>query len=301
MTEPVRRGQGPWPSDNAEAVVEAWLNSRLSGVEASERSGMVRWLMEHVSSSSKGERLVWKYRWPESQLDRLALHADRLNEGEPIQHVLEESWFAGIHLKVTPDVLIPRPETEELVEAMTQRLNPHSDRVGRIVDWCTGSGCIALALKRRFPGASVEGWDVSPEAIQVARFNKRRAFVEVEFDVRDLFQDVPEGPGADAVVSNPPYIPRAEGSTMHLRVTKYEPELALFVPDDDPLCFYRVLESWCARGGLREDGWLGVECHTALVSDVAALLTSSGGWKHVEILSDLQGLPRHVVARRALP
>jgi release factor glutamine methyltransferase len=301
MTESLRRGEGPWPSTNTELAVSAWLHGRMGQVEDSERPAMVRWMLDHASGQPKGERLVHDFRWSESLLDRLAVWADRLNEGEPLQHVLGEAWFDGLRISVSPVVLIPRPETEELVEALSNRLKSEASQPLHIVDWCTGSGCIALALKRRFPEAAVSAWDLSSDALEVARANALQNHLSVDFDVRDVLSATPEDFGADTVVSNPPYIPHSEAPGMHPRVTRHEPAMALFVPSDDPLCFYRALQRWCEQGGLRAEGWLAMECHTKFASDVAGLLTSSGGWKNVEMLHDLQGLPRHVLAQRALP
>lgn len=301
MTEPLRRGQGPWPSANTEPVVSAWLHGRMAQVEDSERPAMVRWLLDHASGQPKGERLVHDFRWSESLLDRLAVWAERLNEGEPLQHVLGEAWFDGLRISVSPSVLIPRPETEELVEALSRRLRIGASHPLHIVDWCTGSGCIALALKRRFPEAVVRGWDLSADALEVARANAVQNHLSVDFEVRDAFSEAPYGTEADAVVSNPPYIPQSEAAQLHPRVRRHEPVMALFVPSDDPLCFYKALQRWCEQGGLRVEGWLALECHTKFASQVADLLTSTGGWKHVEIVRDLQGLPRHVLAQRALP
>ena len=117
MTEPLRRGEGPWPSTNTEPAVSAWLHGRMGQVEDSERQAMVRWMLDHASGQPKGERLVHDFRWSESLLDRLAVWAERLNEGEPLQHVLGEAWFDGLRISVSPAVLIPRPETEELAAA----------------------------------------------------------------------------------------------------------------------------------------------------------------------------------------
>ena len=296
----MRRGQGPWPTANTESVVFGWIQERLHQVERSERRGMARWLLEHVSGKSRGTRVAEDMRWGESHLDKLAVLAERLNEGEPLQYALEEAWFDGLCLRVTPSVLIPRPESEELVAAMAQRVLPDADGL-RILDWCTGSGCMALALKSRSPRVDVQGFDVSAEAIEVAQGNAERCELDVHFSVNDLFSaSLPNKP-FDMVMSNPPYIPDAERGEMHARVTAHEPGLALFVPDHDPLVFYRALVNWCDGGGLKAGGWLGVECHTRRADDVAALLAASGSWKHVEILEDLQGLPRHVVARRSLP
>jgi release factor glutamine methyltransferase len=158
-----------------------------------------------------------------------------------------------------------------------------------------------LALKRRFPKATVSAWDLSSDALELARANAVQNHLSVDFDVRDALSDTPGGLAVDAVVSNPPYIPESEAPQLHPRVTRHEPAMALFVPSDDPLCFYRALQRWCEQGGLRAGGWLAMECHTKFASDVAGFLTSSGGWKNVEMLHDLQGLPRHVLAQRALP
>lgn len=295
-----RRGTGPWPSTNTDSVVTAWLMSRLSQVEAEERGGMARWLLDHVSGQGKGARLVADMRWHESQLDRLAVMAERLNEGEPIQHVLGESWFDGLRLEVSPSVLIPRPETEELVAAMADKVAALEGPV-RVADWCTGSGCMALAMKRRHPHAEVVGYEWSMDALEVARSNAQVTGMEVQWRHADaLHAEQPDTPFS-AVMSNPPYIPAAERQTMHPRVTEHEPGMALFVPDDDPLVFYRAIASWCAQGALVHGGWIGLECHTAKAQDVARLLEAQKGWEDVDILHDLQGLPRHVVARRALP
>ena len=295
-----RRGTGPWPSSNTDVMVTAWLRSRLSEVEAEERNGMARWLLEHVSGQERGDRMVADMRWHESQLDRLAVMSERLNEGEPIQHILGESWFDGLRLEVSPSVLIPRPETEELVAAMADKVAGLESPV-RVADWCTGSGCMALAMKRRHPHAKVVGYEWSLEALEVAQSNARNTGMDVHWiHANALNAEQPEMPFS-VVMSNPPYIPTAERTTMHARVTEHEPSMALFVPDDDPLVFYRATVSWCTRGALAPGGWIGLECHTDKAHEVAGLFEAQGGWKHVDILNDLQGLPRHVVAQRALP
>ena len=294
----VDRGGGPWPSSNLESLVVPWLVSRLHGVEPSERSAMSRRLLENVSGKTRGERLTEEMRWSESQLDRLALLAEKLNEGRPLQYVLEEAWFDGFRLYVSPAVLIPRPETEELVMAMANKLeHEQGGDALKVLDWCTGSGCMALSLKRRLPAIEVHGYDVSEEAIQVAKKNAADCDVVLRLEVADLLLSGSPHSPFDAVMSNPPYIPGSERTTMHGRVTNHEPELALFVPDEDPLVFYLALEHWCKRGGLKSKGWLGVECHARFAEDVASHFRCAGGWKHVEILEDMQGLPRHVIAR----
>ena len=258
-------------------------------------------LMEHASGKPRGARLTEERRWSESELDRLAVWAARLSEGEPLQHVLGQAWFDGMALRVTPDVLIPRPETEELAAWMAQKLAavPHAAPIA--LDWCTGSGCIALSLKKRVPRAEVHAWDVSERALNVAQANAEAQGCDLKTGKADLLDAQRPAAPFHLVVSNPPYIPEAECADMHARVVSHEPALALFVPDEDPLVFYRALVRWCEDGGLSQEGWLGMECHHAFASHVAALLADSGRWKHVEILEDLQGKPRHVVARLEVP
>jgi len=293
------RGIGPWPRENSDSEVTNWLVARLSEVEEDERIGMARWLLEHISGQGRGERFVSEMRWHESQLDRLAILAEKLNSGEPIQYVLGEVWFDGLKLHLTRDVLIPRPETEELVAAMSDKVSS-LDNPGRVADWCTGSGCMALAMKRRLPSADVVGYELSEEALVVARTNALSTRLDVDFVCADALQaEQPEVP-FNVVMSNPPYIPSSERPTMQSRVTEHEPALALFVPDEDPLLFFRALVAWCERGALLSRGWIGLECHWNKAEEVGYMLTTSEGWTNVEILSDLQGLPRHVVAQRML-
>ena len=273
----------------------------MGSVEVEEREGMALRLMEHESGQSRGARLAERRRWSESELDRLAVRAARLAEGEPLQHVLGQAWFDGMALRVTPDVLIPRPETEELAAWMAGKLAEVSHSAPRALDWCTGSGCIALSLKKRVPRAEVHAWDVSEQALNVAQANAEALGLNVTAAESDLLSASPPSWPFHLVVSNPPYIPEAERTDMHARVVDHEPALALFVPDADPLLFYCALVRWCEDGGLSEAGWLGMECHHVYAGDVAALLTGSGRWKHVEILEDLQGKPRHVVARLEVP
>ena len=299
----VRRGNPPWPAENSEERVKEWLRARLQPVEKEERDGMVRWLLEHVSGKSRGQRMTERHRWSESALDRLAGHADRLAEGEPIQHVLGEAWFDGLALSVSPKVLIPRPETEELAVAMAKKIPPHAKGglPPLVVDWCSGSGCIALALKKRSPHAHVVGLEISQDAVAMARGNAKRHGLEVMFDVQDLLAPARGlGHGASVVVSNPPYIPRAEAADMHPRVVSHEPHLALFVPDDDALKFYRALWSWSLQGGLEEGGWLGMECHVDHALDIGRIWSEMDGWQNVEILYDMQGQPRHALGQRSV-
>ena len=160
-------------------------------------------LMEHESGQSRGARLAERRRWSESELDRLAVRAARLAEGEPLQHVLGQAWFDGMALRVTPDVLIPRPETEELAAWMAGKLAEVSHSAPRALDWCTGSGCIALSLKKRVPRAEVHAWDVSEQALNVAQANAEALGLNVTAAESDLLSASPPSWPFHLVVSNP--------------------------------------------------------------------------------------------------
>lgn len=166
---------------------------------------------------------------------------EKLKAGCPVQYVLGETEFYGLLFKVSPEVLIPRPETEELVQMVIER---YKGRNVRIWDIGTGSGCIAVALAKMLPDAEVFATDVSEEALAVALGNAHRNGVEVTFarhDMRDTAHPPFEGVRFDVLVSNPPYIPASDRATMHRNVTEYEPSLALFVPDEDKLWCYEAI------------------------------------------------------------
>lgn len=205
---------------------------------------------------------------------------------EPVQYILGEQEFFGLALRVTPAVLIPRPETEHLVEAAVARL----DAGAEIVDVGTGSGAIALALKHALPGARVTAVDVSDEALAVARGNAERLGLPVRFLRSDLLAAM-IGERFDAVVSNPPYI--ADGEELHPQVREHEPGLALFGGEDGLAVYRRLIpEAWEV---LRPGGLLLMEIGWGQREALAGLLL---GWTGVAFLDDLQGIARVVVARR---
>ncbi|MBL7951552.1 MAG: peptide chain release factor N(5)-glutamine methyltransferase [Flavobacteriales bacterium] len=229
----------------------------------------------------------------ESELLKVYIPLTRLRAGEPLQYVLGHSWFMGLRLYVGPGVLIPRPETEEMVDLIRQR----GSGFGRILDIGTGSGCIALALKKLFPKAVVHGVDVSIEALRIARQNGTDQGLDVFWEHFDVLADVFTPLGAlDLLVSNPPYVPRAEEKELETHVRDHEPHLALFVDDDDPLLFYRVI----ATKGLDmlvPGGELWFEGHYKHAVEVGELLERLG-YEKVEVLNDLSGSPRFIHAIR---
>ena len=212
----------------------------------------------------------------------------RLLHFEPIQYIFGHTLWCGLDLKVNPSTLIPRPETAELVEKISNIKYQISNC--RILDIGTGSGCIAIALKKAHPELQVTGMDISEEAIKVARENARRNKVEVDFRVADIFSD---GIGDfDIVVSNPPYICEREKSSMRPNVLAYEPATALFVPDNDPLRFYRRIAE------LKLGKFLFFEINEAYPQELSDMLAELG-YTDIQLTNDIYGKPRIIEGRVA--
>ena len=224
----------------------------------------------------------------ESQMLLVYKAVKRIANKEPLQYVLGKAYFFGMDLHVSPAVLIPRPETEELVRWILETIKPNNHSVYSVLDIGTGSGAIALALKKAQPNWKVCGVDISQEALQVAERNSTELQLEVEWKEVDILEgNLPEG-NWNTIVSNPPYITVSEGSEMRASVVQHEPHLALFVPENDPLLFYRrILE-------------LANQCETVKqvffeihenYSIETLTLGESMGWKG-ELKKDLQGKAR---------
>ncbi|MGI4887260.1 MAG: peptide chain release factor N(5)-glutamine methyltransferase [Janthinobacterium lividum] len=217
----------------------------------------------------------------------------RLLAHEPVQYVLGTAHFAGMELEVTPATLIPRPETEELARLVAAE----RPAARTVLDVGTGSGCLALALARALPRAQVLAVDISAEALAVARRNGARYAPHVEFQQVDILQETPAGlsPGAlDVLVSNPPYVRESERAQMRANVLAWEPAGALFVPDADPLLFYRRLGA-LGRELLRPGGGIYLEINEALSAETEALLASQG-YAEVRGVADMFGKARMVRA-----
>lgn len=224
---------------------------------------------------------------------RLEIITRRLEAGEPVQYILGEADFMGRTFRVSPAVLIPRPETEDLVRIALAE----APCAQRVLEIGTGSGCIAISIKALRPEAAVEAWDISPRSLAVARSNAEEHGVQVAFHQRDALSAVPAAEGYDLLVSNPPYVLERERAEIDARVLQHEPALALFVPDDDPLRFYRAIAR-IGKQGLRAGGTLAVETNTAFTAATAELFRCEGYTAVAEHL-DCFGRPRFVVARKA--
>ena len=218
---------------------------------------------------------------------------ERLEQGEPIQYVLGWAWFCGLRFGVKPGVLIPRPETEWLVDTVCADSSAQNARKLRVLDIGTGSGCIALSIKQCLPEAYVEAWDISPEALAIAADNARSLGLDVAFRQQDALNLTPDADAWDVIVSNPPYICQRERADMSPNVLNHEPSTALFVPDTDPLLFYRAITRY-AVSSLRSGGRLLFECNTLYATDTARMMADEG-MNATEVHDDCFDKPRFAV------
>ena len=217
----------------------------------------------------------------------------RLIAGEPIQYIFNEASFYGHRFRVTPDTLIPRPETEELVDMIVKE-NSTSDL--RVLDIGTGSGCIAISLALALRFAQVSAFDFSESAIDVAKTNAQSLKAKVNFKLVDILTAQPQPDQFDIIVSNPPYICDKEKESMDNNVLDHEPHSALFVPDNDPLLFYRTISDY-ALTALADKGLLYFEINSLYVDEMVALLQSKGMVDIVKI-RDMYGRYRFIKAKK---
>lgn len=228
--------------------------------------------------------------------------AKRLLQGEPIQYVLGQAGFCGRTFLVNEHVLIPRPETEELCQWEPLPLPSPKGEGAKIMDIGTGSGCIAITLAAMYPQAEVTAWDISAEALEVARENARRHNVHVSFEQVDILSIPPlymegnRGEALSLIISNPPYICNKERAGMETNVLEHEPHTALFVPDDDPLLFYRAIAQY-GQTALKDGGWLYFEINPLYADDMQRML-SMMSYHDIEIKEDQYGKQRMIRACR---
>ena len=230
----------------------------------------------------------------ELEIPDLDVIMDELRSWRPVQYIVGKADFADMELTVREGVLIPRPETEELVDWVAR----DAQAGAHILDVCTGSGCIAIALKRMVKSSEVWAMDISEEALVIARENGAEYAPEVRFVEGDALADFSahfEGVTFDAIVSNPPYIPDSDRALMRPNVLEYEPDLALFVEDSDPLVFYRAIAQ-TGRKMLKADGRLYFEIYESLVEEMVAMLEREG-YTDIVVREDFRGKPRMICAR----
>ena len=271
------------------------FREELTGLSSPQEAGHLFWLMmNHLRGWSKTHLMLYEdtklthseHLFAENALERLKNH-------EPIQYITGETEFFGLLFRVNGAVLIPRPETEELVEWIMEQTGTYKG--ARILDIGTGSGCIAIALASQLPGNSIEAWDVSSEAIGIGRENAEINQVEVDFRLKDVLKVQPSsGDQFDLIVSNPPYVRDVEKELMKSNVLEYEPHVALFVDDEHPLLFFRAIAQFAIQT-LVDGGMLFFEINREF-GDATRELLAGYGFEYIEVRQDLSGNSRMVKA-----
>jgi release factor glutamine methyltransferase len=272
------------------------IKTELTGLYAeAETEGLIRLILEAVCGWSFTMQQLKKHETIDSAAsEKIKAIIARLKQFEPIQYILGETWFFGLRLKVTPAVLIPRPETEELVDMIVKDT---VDNGCRILDIGTGSGCIALALKSRLTNAIISGVDISEKALEIARMNSGINELDVRFfraDILNWKADI--WPFFDVIVSNPPYVTETDKKQMHKNVLDFEPPGALFVTDTDPLIFYRNIAQF-AMEKLTPTGRIYFEINEKFGPETEKLLAGIG-FGSISIFTDIHGKSRFVAATR---
>jgi release factor glutamine methyltransferase len=285
------------PSSPSLTDIQKALKTHESDLDEDKRRDLT-WLLCSIFSVTRSQLLAEsQISLKESDLKRFLPAVTRLLSGEPLAFILGSQEFLGRQFKVSKDVLIPRPETESLVIAVQDAIAKHPEwRTG--LDIGTGSGCIAVSLALSAPQMAWHGWDVSRNALAVARNNASLLAAPVKFEERDILAGPPwNGPKElDVVVSNPPYIALEEMESLSPSVTEFEPHLALFAPGNDPLCFYDKIGAW-AYEKLSDTGEIFFEIHHRFADGVVKTL-SKYGFKNARVIKDLSGKDRIVTATK---
>ena len=296
-------------------VFNAFKQSLLNVYDAYETEALTLLVLNEITGSSKARLKAF----PEEELlpgqaEKISNILVRLQTGEPVQYILRHTEFYGLTFKVSPAVLIPRPETEELVEwalasvgSLQQAVG--SDKqlvvgslqraVGHILDIGTGSGCIAISLKKNLPEAQVMAIDISSDALVIAKQNADFNEVIISLNQTDILnteKSVLENVNFDVIISNPPYVTQHDKTQMHHNVTGFEPHTALFVPEDDPLLFYKAIANF-AVDKLTPNGLLFLEINENLGKETVELLESKS-FKNIELRKDMSGRDRMIKAAR---
>jgi len=251
-----------------------------------------RLIISHVTGSSYSAFLADRDKaFSDGQQEKIKGIVERLTRYEPIQYILGETEFYGLPFFVNKDTLIPRTETEELVELI---INDSRHNTVSVLDIGTGSGCIAITLAKNMPKSEVSAWDISAGALDIAKQNAGRNSVCVDFSLVDVFNDYPKNKRYDIIVSNPPYVLESEKTDMHRNVLDYEPDSALFVPDDNALVFYKRIAD-IAQQILNRPGSLYFEINQAKGEETMKMLDGRG-FSDVTILQDISRRDRMIKA-----
>ena len=276
-------------------ITPSYLREQLSkSYEPQEANGLARIIFCDILGQSNVDYYLCKdIDLSGNEEEKVKSILQRLEKYEPIQYIEGKKYFSGREFFVRQGVLIPRPETEELVELAAQACKPNA----KILDIGTGSGCIAILLSKKLPEAEVHAWDISEVALEVAKQNNAQLKASVHFEQHDILTYQATGEEAfDLIISNPPYIAESEKAEMEPNVLAWEPSIALFVPDNDPLLFYRRIGELALRM-LTPNGKLYFEINRAYGGATKQLLCNQG-YKNIHIQKDLSGNDRFVYAER---
>lgn len=271
------------------------IKNSLSGIyDKREIQSFIYIIFEHVLNYSKIDTVLNKKEEIDAEKCKIIYSiVERLEKEEPIQYILGETEFYDLIFNVNESTLIPRGETEELVQLI---INENNDKEISILDVGTGSGCIAIPLAKNLQKAKVSALDISEKAIETAKRNAEKNNVEVNFFLEDILNIKHKHDNYDIIVSNPPYICNSEKSLMQNNVLDYEPHTALFVDDNDPLIFYRTIAIF-AQKNLTKEGFLYFEINEALAKEMKEMLEKYS-YKNIEIIKDINERDRIVKAQK---
>jgi release factor glutamine methyltransferase len=285
----------PIPSiTSADKLFTEVANQLILIYGANEAQSIADYLLEGMLAITAGDRLAKKQlELSDDYLATLEEAVKRLKNEEPVQHVVGYGWFYGRKFYVNKNVLIPRPETEELVHWI---VNSHKNGSAlNLLDIGTGSGCIPVTISLEAPSLQCEGWDISESALEIARENAIKLEANVHFKQVNILEATIEGEAFDVIVSNPPYVRDSEKTLMSKNVLDYDPDLALFVGDNNPLIFYKRIAA-LAKTGLKKEGWLYFEINEAFGTEMKDLLGSLG-YSQIEFRQDINGKDRMIRGR----
>ncbi|CAN5173491.1 peptide chain release factor N(5)-glutamine methyltransferase [soil metagenome] len=266
-----------------------------------EAANIADWVIENITGFKRIDRIKNKsFPLNTQQQQLLDAYTTQLLQHKPVQYVLHETWFAGMRLYVNENVLIPRPETEELVEWIVEESKRLKVKSKKVLDIGTGSGCIPVALKKKFPAFEIHALDVSKSALEVAVKNAALQQTEIIFYCLDILDKAAGNtlPTFDIIVSNPPYIKQSEAKDMRSNVFKHEPHIALFVPDNDVLLFYKTIAEF-GLTHLNKNGAVFFEINEAMGIEVKEVLQGFG-YSNIEVRKDMQGKDRMIKANLIL-
>lgn len=283
--------------DNSLQTVKRYFKENLSKKFSANEIRMIsnQFIQERLKLSDTELMLLRDVHFSDSDVDFFKMIVTKLLNDEPFQYLIGNTEFYGVKLKIDKRALIPRPETEELVDWLIRDFE--KDTTGSIADFCSGSGCIALAIKNKLKNAQIFAFEKSPNAIELINENSRNLQLKLNIIESDLLEDeLSETVQFDAIISNPPYIPMEDKKRMAKNVLEFEPEMALFVEDNEPLVFYtRILT--LGKTLLKPQGKLYFEIHESYGQQIVEELIRNG-YQQVELKKDLQGKDRMIKATK---